>query len=162
MQDNNKKYRLVTRANLDGIASAILLSKLEMIDDIVFTKEDTLRQEEMTITPHDIVVNLPLKKGAYLAFDHTFNSDMHLLNAQHILDHEATSAAEIIYAHYRMGEKFDEDLLPLIYAANGDVHGEYTQEEFASSQTWDAISALVDMQTLQFVQSFANKHLEYA
>ena len=84
MQDNNTKYRLMTSANLDGIASAILLSKLDMIDDIRFVKEDEIRDNKVAITQKDIMINVPFFKGAYMAFDHAFDSDIHLLNAQHI------------------------------------------------------------------------------
>ena len=75
---------------------------------------------------------------------------------------DAESTAQVIYEYYAMKEKYDEDLLPLIYAANGDAHGEYTHEELSASQTWEALSSLIDIQTLDFVKSLVTKHYAYA
>ena len=40
-----KKFRLITRADFDGVVCGALFNELEMIDDIVFTEPNNMQQE---------------------------------------------------------------------------------------------------------------------
>ena len=66
----NMKYRLVTRSDFDGLACAVLLKELDLIDDIQFVHPKDMQDGKIEITANDITTNLPYVEGCYLAFDH--------------------------------------------------------------------------------------------
>jgi hypothetical protein len=67
---SDKKYRLVTRSDFDGLACAVLLNDLEMIDEIKFVHPKDMQDGKIEISERDITTNLPFVPGVYLAFDH--------------------------------------------------------------------------------------------
>ena len=66
----DKKYRLVTRSDFDGLACAVLLNELGMIDEIKFVHPKDMQDGKVEISERDITTNLPYVPGVYLAFDH--------------------------------------------------------------------------------------------
>ena len=68
---SEQKYRLVTRSDFDGLACAVLLKELDMIDDIKFVHPKDMQDGIVEITDNDITTNLPYVPGCNLAFDHT-------------------------------------------------------------------------------------------
>jgi nanoRNase/pAp phosphatase (c-di-AMP/oligoRNAs hydrolase) len=68
---SDKKYRLVTRSDFDGLVCAVLLNELDMIDEIKFVHPKDMQDGKIEITERDITTNLPyVESGVYLAFDH--------------------------------------------------------------------------------------------
>ena len=65
-----KKYRLVTRSDMDGLVCAVTLKSIELIDDIVFVHPKDMQDQKIEITSNDIITNLPYYKEAHLVFDH--------------------------------------------------------------------------------------------
>ncbi|HIP60831.1 MAG TPA: exopolyphosphatase [Campylobacterales bacterium] len=148
MEDNRQKYRLVTRSNLDGLVSAVLLKKLDMLDDMLFVHPKEVQDGNVEITKEDIVTNLPYVKSAHMAFDHRFDSrDEIKLNPNHILFTDASSVSEIIYEYYGEKEVFSDDVLPLITAANKSKNADYTKEEILEPKGWELLSFLTDPRT---------------
>ena len=66
----DQKYRLVTRSDFDGLACAILLDELNLINDIKFVHPKDMQDGKIEITERDITTNLPYVAGAHLVFDH--------------------------------------------------------------------------------------------
>ena len=62
---SKQKYRLVTRSDFDGLVCAVLLSELEMIDDILFVHPKDMQDGKIEITERDITTNLPYVPGAH-------------------------------------------------------------------------------------------------
>ena len=46
----SKKYRLVTRSDMDGLVCAVLLKQLNMIDEIKFVHPKDMQDGKITIT----------------------------------------------------------------------------------------------------------------
>ncbi len=65
-----KKFRLVTRSDFDGLVCAVLLKELDLIDDIKFVHPKDMQDGIIEITGNDITTNLPYVEGVHLAFDH--------------------------------------------------------------------------------------------
>src|SRR2546423_13091849 len=63
-------YRLVTRSDFDGVASAALLKKKGIINDILFVHPKDVQDGKIEITPNDITTNVPYSPNAHMAFDH--------------------------------------------------------------------------------------------
>jgi hypothetical protein len=94
--------RLVTRADLDGLTCAVLLSQVETIDDVVLAHPKDVQDGKVDITANDILANLPRDKRAGMVFDH------HASQADEWKDGEtkggfaaaAPSAARVVASHY--------------------------------------------------------------
>ena len=55
----SKKYRLVTRSDMDGLVCAVILKQLDMIDEIKFVHPKDMQDGKIEITSNDIITNLP-------------------------------------------------------------------------------------------------------
>jgi hypothetical protein len=94
--------RLITRADLDGLTCAVLLSQVEKIDDVMLAHPKDVQDGKVDITSDDILANLPRDKRAGMVFDH------HASQADEWKDGEqkggfapaAPSAARVIASHY--------------------------------------------------------------
>lgn len=93
--------RLVTRGDLDGLTSAVLITSCEQIEEILLVHPQDITDKRLTITPDDILANLPYQKcGKW--FDH------HILTESNERPPEkfdgryglAPSAARCVYEYY--------------------------------------------------------------
>ncbi len=147
--EQTEKYRLVTRSNFDGIISAALLKRLDLVEEILYVHPKEVQDGNVTVGEHDIVTNLPYVEGVHMAFDHTL--DVHdkqiKLNAYHALFTDAGSVSEVIYEYYGGAEVFPDEVLPMIAAANKSKSARYSKEEILSPEGWDLLSFLTDPRT---------------
>jgi hypothetical protein len=94
--------RLITRADLDGLTCAVLLSQVESINDIVLAHPKDVQDGKVDVTSDDILANLPRDARAGMVFDH------HASQADEWKDGEtkggfaahAPSAARVVASHY--------------------------------------------------------------
>lgn len=94
--------RLITRADLDGLTCAVLLTQVEQIDDIMLAHPKDVQDGKVEITSADILANLPHDPRAGMIFDH------HASQADEFKDTEvkggfsahAPSAARVVATHY--------------------------------------------------------------
>ncbi len=144
-----KKYRLITRSNLDGIISAVLLKKLNLIDESLFVHPKDVQDGKIKIDSNDIVTNLPYVNSAHMAFD--YKIDIHdkdiKLNPHHALFTDAHSASQIIYEYYDCDESFGSNLYFLVDIANRANRADYTKDEILSPKGWDLLTFLTDPRT---------------
>ena len=71
----NKKYRLITRNDFDGFVCALLLKRLDLIDDIMFVHPRDMQHGRVAVGGNDVSANLPYVPGIYMAFDHHSSED---------------------------------------------------------------------------------------
>ncbi|MDP6173677.1 MAG: hypothetical protein QGF09_05870 [Rhodospirillales bacterium] len=64
------KYRLVTRADFDGVVCGRLFHELEMLDDVVFAEPWEMQEGKIEVSERDITANLPYVDGVSMCFDH--------------------------------------------------------------------------------------------
>lgn len=62
--------RLVTRGDLDGLTSAVLLCLNENVEEILLVHPQAISDGEVAIGPEDIIANLPYQAGCAMWFDH--------------------------------------------------------------------------------------------
>lgn len=145
---SEKKYRLVTRSDMDGLVCGTLLKYLGIIDEITFVHPKDMQDGKIEITNEDITTNLPYVEGVYLAFDHHFSET--LRNEQmdnHIIEPDAPSAAEVVYQYYGGDEKFPIHFRPMMDAANKADAARFSKEDILNPQGWDLLSFLMDSRT---------------
>jgi nanoRNase/pAp phosphatase (c-di-AMP/oligoRNAs hydrolase) len=147
MQEN-KKYRLVTRSDMDGLVCGTLLKYLNIIDEITFVHPKDMQDGKVEITKNDITTNLPYVDGVYLAFDHHFSETLRNERMQnHIIDSKAPSAAEVVYQYYGGDEKFPAHFREMMDAANKADSANFTQDEILHPKDWVLLSFLMDSRT---------------
>jgi hypothetical protein len=95
MMPADKKYRLVTRSDFDGLVCAVLLKSMGILDDIKFVHPKEVQDGKVDITANDITTNLPYAPAAHLAFDHHASETLRVTRkpVNHVIDADAPSAA---------------------------------------------------------------------
>jgi oligoribonuclease NrnB/cAMP/cGMP phosphodiesterase (DHH superfamily) len=94
--------RLVTRGDLDGVTSAVLISTMEKIDDIELIHPQDLTDKKFEVESNDIIANLPYHPNCAMWFDHhefTMGSERpsDTFKGRHEI---APSVARVIYDYY--------------------------------------------------------------
>jgi len=144
------RYRLITRSDLDGVASAALLKARGLVDEIVFVHPKDVQDGTMEVTEHDITTNLPYHPRCHLAFDH-HASEAERMGARRpanlILDSSAPSATQVVYHYYGEREGFPTITPSLVEATNKVDSGKFTREEILDPQGWTLLGFLMDSRT---------------
>ena len=101
--------RLVTRADLDGLASAAIITMKEPIDELLLVHPQDVTDKRIEIRGDDILANLPYHPNAAKWFDHHLLTDS---NEKPPAEFEgryrvAPSAARLVYEYYT--EKYPDD-----------------------------------------------------
>ena len=143
--EQEKKYRLVTRSNFDGIVNTALLLKLGLVDEIRYVQPRVIQNGTFPVTQDDIVTNLPYVTGVHMAFDHRLDThDDIRLNDHHALFSDAASVSEVIWEYYGGEERFGKALYPLVEAANRSKRADFSEAEVRKPQGWDLLIFLTD------------------
>ena len=138
--------RLITRADLDGLTCAILLSEVEAIDDVEFAHPKDVQDGKVAITSDDILANLPFDERAGLWFDHHVSQADASWNANMKGAFEvAPSAARVISDHYKSPkfERFHELLVETDRLDSADLKA----EDITNPQGWILVGYTLDPRT---------------
>lgn len=145
----SKKYRLVTRSDMDGLVCAVLLKELGIIDDISFAHPKDMQDGLVDIDNEVITTNLPYVPGVYMAFDH-HSSEMERVKdhpENHIIDAKAPSAARVVYDYFGGAEGFpniSEDMMDAVDKADSAA---FTKEDILDAKGWELLSFIMDART---------------
>ena len=149
MPESNKRYRLITRSDMDGLVCGILLKELNLIDDITFAHPKDMQDGLVDVGPDDITTNLPYVPGAFMAFDH-HASEVERIGGQkpnHIIDAKAPSAARVVYDYFGGKEKFvniSDDMMAAVDKADA---AQFTREDILNPEGWELLSFIMDART---------------
>lgn len=94
--------RLVTRADLDGLACAVLLTQCEPIDAIELVHPQDVADRRVPIGPGDVLTNVPYHPACGLWFDNHLLTDARSVPPAGFRGRyaQAPSAARVVYEHY--------------------------------------------------------------
>lgn len=145
---SDKKFRLVTRSDMDGLVCGTLLKYIGIIDEIVFVHPKDMQDGKINITQNDITTNLPYVDGVFLAFDHHFSETLRNEKREnHIIDPHAPSAAQVVYDYYGGADKFPSNFNEIMAASNKADAAQFSKEDILDPQGWDLLSFLMDSRT---------------
>jgi nanoRNase/pAp phosphatase (c-di-AMP/oligoRNAs hydrolase) len=104
--------RLVTRGDLDGLTSAIILTMKEPIDEIRLIHPQEITDKTVEITSDDVLANLPYHPNCGMWFDHHLLTDSNEKPPETFKGRYglAPSAARLVYDYYRERDPNDEAL----------------------------------------------------
>ena len=143
------KYKLLTRADLDGIMSATLLKKFNMIDEIEFCHPKDVQDGKIEVTDKNIITNLPYHENAHFVFDHHYSEDMRAYNrrANHIINPVAKSATRVIYEYFGGADKFPKEWGEMLDCVDRADSGNVTVDEIQNPKGWLMLNYLLDPRT---------------
>ncbi|MHB8125672.1 MAG: exopolyphosphatase [Desulfitobacteriaceae bacterium] len=140
--------RLVTRSDFDGLACAVLLREVGIVDERQFVHPKDIQDGIVQITENDILANIPYVEGCGLWFDH-HSSEEERLNLKGCFkgdSRSAPSAARVIYDYYGGKEKFGH-LEAMMEAVDKSDSAQFTVEEILHPQGWTLLSFVMDPRT---------------
>ena len=145
------KKRLVTRSDFDGLACAMMLRELNLIEEIKFVHPKDVQDGKIELTHNDITTNLPYDPRVGLAFDH-HESEVDRLKAQEtggklIIDPEARSAARVVYDYYGGAKTFPRVSDELMTAVDKGDSADFTLDEILNPSGWVLLHYLMDPRT---------------
>ena len=143
--------RLVTRSDFDGLACAMMLKELDIIEDIKFVHPKDVQDGKIELSKNDITTNLPFDPRVGLAFDH-HESEVDRLKATEtgtklIIDPKARSAARVLYDYYGGKEKFKRISEDLLAAVDKGDSADFTIDEILNPKGWVLLHYLMDPRT---------------
>ncbi|MBR4656206.1 MAG: exopolyphosphatase [Oscillospiraceae bacterium] len=146
-----KFNRLVTRSDFDGLACAMMLRELGMIQDIKFVHPKDVQDGKIELSKADITTNLPYDPRVGLAFDH-HESEMDRLKATEtggelIIDPKARSAARVVYDYFGGKDAFPRISEELMEAVDKGDSADFTVEEILHPKGWVLLHYLMDPRT---------------
>ncbi len=148
--DKDKKYRLVTRSDFDGLVCAVLLKELDMIEDIKFVHPKDMQDNLINITENDITTNLPYVESCYLAFDHHESEMIRNIdkrNDNYIIEPDAPSAARVVYNYYGGKDVFKNISDEMMLAVDKADSAQFTIGDVLVPKGWELLSFLMDART---------------
>ncbi len=144
-----EKYRLITRAELDGVTCAALLRELGLIEEVTFAHPKDMQDGKIAVTNRDIIANLPWHPNAHIVFDH-HASELERIKEQPknlINDPTSPSAAEVIYRHYGGAARFPGISKELMEATDKIDSARVSQDEILNPQGWVLLGFIMDNRT---------------
>ncbi len=147
--DPSKKYRLITRSDMDGLVCAVLLKELNIIDDISFAHPKDMQDGLVDVDDEVITTNLPYVEGVYMAFDH-HASEMERVKGlppNHIIDAKAPSAARVVYEYFGGAEAFPDISEEMIKAVDKADSAAFSKDDIMEAKGWELLSFIMDART---------------
>src|ERR1700674_1802440 len=107
--------RLVTRGDLGGLTSAVIITLKERIDEIALIHPQDITDKKVAIRSDDILANVPYDPRCGLWFDHHLLTDSNEKPPANFKGRYrvAPSAARLVYEYYVEKYPKDPDLMRL-------------------------------------------------
>ena len=146
-----EKMRLVTRSDFDGLACAMMLKEMDLIDEIKFVHPKDVQDGKIELSKYDITTNLPYDPRVSLAFDH-HESEVDRLKATEtggklVIDPAARSAARVVYQYYGGKQRFPNIPEELMDAVDKGDSADFTLDEILNPKGWVLLHFMMDPRT---------------
>lgn len=146
---SEQKFRLVTRADFDGVVAGGLLIERDMInDEILFAEPREVQQGQINITGNDVTTNLPYVEGVHMCFDHHLSETVRVKKQRnHIIDPNAPSAARVVYDYFGGELAFPKISTEMMAAVDKADSAQYVESEILAPEGWTILNFLLDPRT---------------
>lgn len=149
MPEPGKKYRLITRSDMDGLVCGILLKEIGVIDDVTFAHPKDMQDGLVDVSKDDITTNLPYVEGVFLALDHHASEAERVKNkpANHVIYPDVPSAARVVYDYFGGAESFPNVSEEMMRAVDKADSAAFSREDILNPKGWELLSFLMDART---------------
>ena len=140
--------RLVTRSDFDGLACAVLLNKVGIIDSYKFVHPKDLQDGLIEIDENDCLANVPFVKGCGLWFDHHLSeNERNAYEGQYNGRSEIKpSCARVIYEYYG-GEKTFKGLEYFVESVDKVDSANLTIDDILNPKDYVLLGFIMDPRT---------------
>ena len=139
--------RLITRSDFDGLACAVLLKEIGIIDSYKFAHPKDLQDGLIEVTENDCLANVPFVKGCGLWFDHHSSEEERKAYGKYNGKSEMKpSAARVIYDYYG-GEKEFSKFKNFIDAVDKVDSAQLSIEEIKYPKDYVLLGFIMDPRT---------------
>ncbi len=147
--DPSKKYRLITRSDMDGLVCAVLLKELGIVDDVSFAHPKDMQDGLIDVDSEVITTNLPYVPGVYMAFDHHASEAVRVADHpdNHIIDASAPSAARVVYDYFGGEKGFPNISTEMMEAVDKADSAAFSKSDITDAKGWELLSFLMDART---------------
>lgn len=140
--------RLLTRSDFDGLACAVLLKYIGVIDHWKFVHPKDLQDNLVEVGPDDCLANVPYVEGCGLWFDHhSSEAERNAYQGKYTGEsRNCPSCAHVIYDYYGGKERFpqfDELLIAVDKVDSADL----TIDEVLHPKDWVLLGFIMDPRT---------------
>ena len=147
---DGKKYRLVTRSDFDGLVCGMLLTELELVDDIKFVHPKDMQDGLIELSDRDISTNLPYQSTCAFVFDHHESEVLRNVSVNvdnYIVDPHAPSASRVVYEWLGGEETFPNIDVNMMKAVDKADSAQFTREDVLEPKGWELLNFLMDSRT---------------
>ncbi|MEO5337021.1 MAG: exopolyphosphatase [Magnetospirillum sp. WYHS-4] len=145
---SEKKYRLVTRADFDGIVCGSLLMELNLVNEVLFAEPKNMQDGVVPVDGGDITANLPYCAAVHLCFDHHVSELTRVGdNHNHVIKPNSPSTARVIYDYYGGHEGFPLISREMMDAVDQADSAQYTEEDILAPTGWTLLNFIMDPRT---------------
>ncbi len=156
--ENNLKFRLITYGDFDGLVCYILLSKLDLISEVMFINPLEVKLGDIIPNNRDIFANLPYIPGVFMSFDR-HNQGIKKQERNFIIEYEAHSVARVIANYFNLEEKFPFVFNNLLDHLDTTNEALLTTDDILNPKDWVLLSFILDPLTgLNRFHDFSKSH----
>ena len=159
--------RLVTRGDLDGLTSAVIITMKEPIDQIVLVHPQDITDKRIEIRSDDVLANVPYHPDCGTWFDHHLLTDSNEKPPANVKGRYglAPSAARLVYEYYLERSPNDPALLrleKLVAETDRLDSAQLSPDDVESPRDYILLGYTIDSRTgLGDFQSYFNKLVEW-
>jgi nanoRNase/pAp phosphatase (c-di-AMP/oligoRNAs hydrolase) len=144
--------RLLTRADFDGLACAVLLTEAGIVNEYKFVHPKDVQDGKVAVTENDVLANIPYVPGCGLWFDHHSSEQERLKLTENFQfkgrSCQAPSCARVIYDYCGGAEKFSKfDKNGFMKAVDKCDSAQLSIDEIAFPTDWIAMGFMMDPRT---------------
>ncbi|MDR2051244.1 MAG: exopolyphosphatase [Deltaproteobacteria bacterium] len=140
--------RLVTRSDFDGLACAVLLRSIDLIEEYKFSHPKDLQDGLVAVTENDVLANVPYVKGCGMWFDHHSSEQERVSGEQFEGSSKlAPSCARVIWDYYGGRDSFPAALEPMMEAVDKVDSANLSREEIIRPSGWVLLGMIMDPRT---------------
>lgn len=140
--------RLITRADFDGLACAVLLNVVGIIDEYKFVHPKDVQDGRVEVSENDVLANVPYAPGCGMWFDH------HSSERERVGQFEfkgrsklGPSCARVIWDYYGGFDKFPSSLDPMLEAVDKVDSATLSAEDIKNPSGWVLLGMVMDPRT---------------
>ena len=150
LKADGKKYRLVTRSDFDGLVCGMLLTELDLVDDIKFVHPKDMQDGLVELMDRDISTNLPYQPSCAFVFDHHESEILRNVAVNvdnYIVDPHAPSASRVLYDWLGGVDTFPRIDIGMMGAVDKADSAQFSREDILEPKDWELLSFLMDSRT---------------
>ncbi|MCL1916002.1 MAG: exopolyphosphatase [Desulfovibrionaceae bacterium] len=140
--------RLVTRSDFDGLACAVLLRSIGLIEEYKFAHPKDLQDGLVDVTDNDVLANVPYVNGCGMWFDH-HSSEHDRLGVVEFEGNSklAPSCARVIWDYYKGHESFPASLDSMMEAVDKVDSANLSRDDILNPKGWVLLGMIMDPRT---------------